>query len=51
MSQFHQPVEQQALKNLNNCLNPNISFYLETTGGQSSILYLNLVHFFYTSAN
>jgi hypothetical protein len=34
-------------KNVNNCLNTN----LETSGGQSSNLYLNVVHFFNTSAN
>jgi hypothetical protein len=40
-----------ALKNLNNCLNINIYSYLKTSGGQSSILYLNAVHFFNTSVN
>ncbi len=43
-------MEQRALKNVNNCLNTNISSYLETSGGQSSNLYLN-VHFFNTSVN
>jgi hypothetical protein len=38
-------------RNVNNCLNTNIYSYLETTGGQSSILYLNVVHFFNTSVN
>jgi hypothetical protein len=32
-------------KNVKNCLNTNIYFHLETSGGQSSILYLNVVHF------
>jgi hypothetical protein len=40
------PMGQHALKNVNNCLNTNIYSYLETSGGQSSILYLNVVHFF-----
>ncbi len=34
----------ERLKNLNNCLNTNIYFYIETSGDQSSILNLN-VHF------
>ena len=38
-------------KNVNNCLNTNIYSYLVTSGGQSSNLYLNAVHFFNTSAN
>jgi hypothetical protein len=42
---------QHALKNVNNCLNTNIYSYIETTGGQSSILNLNVVHFFNTSVN
>jgi hypothetical protein len=32
-------------KNVNNCLNTNIYFYLETSCGQSSNAYLNVVHF------
>jgi hypothetical protein len=43
------PKEHHALKNANNCLNTNIYSYLETSGGQSSNLYLNVVHFFNTS--
>ncbi len=39
------PMEQHALKNVNNCLNKNIYSYLETSGGQSSIPYLNVVYF------
>jgi hypothetical protein len=42
-------MEQQALKNGNNCLNTNIYSYLETSVGQISNLYLNVVHFFNTS--
>ena len=44
-------MEQHALKNVNNCWDTNISFYLETSGGQNSNLYLNVVHFLNTSAN
>jgi hypothetical protein len=39
---------QHALKNVKNSLNTNIYSYLETSGGQSSNLYLNAVHFFNT---
>ncbi len=42
-------MEQHALRSVNNCLNTNIYSYLETSGGQSSILYLHAVHFFNTS--
>ncbi len=38
-------MEQRALKNVSACLNTNIVSYLETFGGQSSNLYLNVVHF------
>ena len=38
-------MEQHALKIVNNCLNCNIYSYLETSGGQSSTLYLNVVPF------
>jgi hypothetical protein len=34
-------------KNVNNCLNTNLG----TSGGQSSNLYFNVVHFFNTSVN
>ncbi len=44
-------MEQRALKNVNSCLNTNIYSYLETSGGQSYIPYLNVVHFFHTSVN
>jgi hypothetical protein len=45
------PMEQQALKNIYNCLNTNIYSYLEIFGGQSSNLYFNVVHFFNTNVN
>ncbi len=44
-------MEQDALKIVNNGLNTNIYSYLETSGGQSSNLYLNLVHFFNNSVD
>jgi hypothetical protein len=44
-------MEQHALKYANNCLNTNIYSFSETSGGQSSILYFNVVHFFNTSVN
>jgi hypothetical protein len=46
------PMEQHALKNVNNCLNTNIYPYLETSGDKSYNLYLNVVYFFFnTSVN
>jgi hypothetical protein len=44
-------MEQGALKNVNNYFKTNIYSYLETSGGQSSNLYLNVVHFFNTIVN
>jgi hypothetical protein len=44
-------MEQRALRNVNNCKNTSIYSYLETSGGQNSNLYLNVVHFFNTSVN
>ncbi len=44
-------MEQHALKIVNNCLNTNIYSYLETCGGQSYNLYLNIVHFYNISLN
>ncbi len=38
-------MKQGDLKIANNCLNTNIYPYLDTHGGQSSYLYLNIVHF------
>jgi hypothetical protein len=38
-------------KNENNYLNINIYSYLDTSGGQSSNLYLNVVRVFNTSVN
>jgi hypothetical protein len=45
-----EPMEQHTahFKNVNNCLNINIYSYSQTSGGQCSILYLNVVHFFST---
>jgi hypothetical protein len=44
-------MEQSTSKNVNNCFNSNIYSYLETSGGQSSNLYINVVPFFNTSVN
>jgi hypothetical protein len=44
-------MEQCALKNVNNYSNTNIYSYLETSGGQSSNLYLNVVHFLTPALN
>ncbi len=44
-------MEQHTLKIVNNCLNRNTYSYLETSGGQSSNPYLNVVHFLNTSAD
>jgi len=44
-------MQQHALKSVNNCLNTNIYSYLETSGGQSSNLYLNVDRFFNTGVN
>jgi hypothetical protein len=38
-------MEQRTLQYVNNYLNTIIYSYLETSGGQSSSLYLNVVHF------
>jgi hypothetical protein len=38
-------MEQPTLSSVNNCLYTKIYSYLETSGGQSSSLYLNVVHF------
>ncbi len=40
-----------SFKNVNNYLNTNIYSYLETSGGQSSDLYLNDFYYFSTSVN
>ncbi len=48
---FTATMEYHALKNLNNCSNTNIYSYLETSGGESSYLYLNGVHLFNDSFN
>jgi hypothetical protein len=44
-------MEQHTFGNVNNCLNTNIYSYLEKSGGQSSTLYLKVVHFFNTSVH
>jgi hypothetical protein len=44
-------MEQHALKKVNNGLNTNINYYLQTSAGQSFNLYLNVVNFFNTSVN
>ncbi len=44
-------MKQHALKSVNICWNINIYSYLETSGGQSCNLYLNLVQFFNSSVN
>jgi len=44
-------MEQGIFKILNNYFNTNIYSYLETSGGQSSDLYLNVVHLFNTIYN
>jgi hypothetical protein len=44
-------MEQHGLKNINNCLNTTIYSYLETSGGQSSNLYLGVGHFFDIGVN
>ncbi len=44
-------MEEGTLRNVNNYLNTNIYSYLETSGGQSSNLYLNEVHLFNTGVN
>ena len=44
-------MEQQTFENVNNYLNTNIYSYLETSGDQSTNLYLKVVHFFKTSVN
>ncbi len=38
-------MEQHTLKNVNNCWNTKIIFYLKISGGQNHNLYLNVVHF------
>jgi len=44
-------MEQHILKNVNNSSNINIYSLLQTSGGQSSNLHLNVVNFFNTSVN
>jgi hypothetical protein len=42
-------MEQHTFKIVNNCLNTITYSYMETPGGQSCNLYLNVVHLFNTS--
>jgi len=44
-------MEQRNLISVNNNFNTNIYSFLETSGGQSSNLYLNVAHFFNISVN
>jgi hypothetical protein len=44
-------MEERNFKNVSNYLNTNNYYYLETSGGQSSSLYLNVVHFYNARAN
>jgi hypothetical protein len=44
-------MEQPIFKKVNNYLNTNNYSSLETSGSQSSHLYLNVVHFFNSSVN
>jgi hypothetical protein len=50
---FHKTLlmEQHALKNVKSCLHTSIYSHLETSGGQSSNLYLNVPHLFNTRVN
>jgi hypothetical protein len=45
------PMEQHALKNLSNCQNTKIAFYLEASGGQNFNLHFNVLQFFNTIVN
>ncbi len=42
---------EHCFENLNNSLNSNIYSHLETSGGQSSNLYLNATYFFNDCVN
>jgi hypothetical protein len=44
-------VNETTLKNVNNCWNSSIHSSLETSGGQSCNLYLNVPYFFNASVN
>ncbi len=44
-------MEKRTLKNVKNYLNTNIYSYFETSVGQISNLYLNVVHIFNTRVN
>jgi hypothetical protein len=49
--QLQLAMQQRILKTVNNCLNSDIYSYMETAGGQSYNLYLNLDRFFNASLN
>ncbi len=51
MNKYKELMEQRNFKNVKNYVNIKIYSYLETSGGQRSYLYLNVVHFFNTSVN
>ncbi len=44
-------IDEDKMEHVNNCLNSNIYSYLETSGGQSSYPYLNVVHCLNTGAD
>ena len=44
-------MEQNDLKNVNNCWNTKITFYIETSGGQSSNQYSDIAYFFNAGVN
>jgi hypothetical protein len=44
-------IEQHTFKSVNNCLNTNIYYYLETPSVQSSNIYSNVVHSFNAGVN
>ncbi len=51
MEQFKNFKETLTLEKMKNCFNTDIYSYLETSAGQSSNLYLSVVHYFNTSLN
>ncbi len=51
LSLHSKKMEQPTLKNVNICWDTENFFYLETSGGQKSILYLYVAHDFSTSVN
>jgi len=51
MQDDRKAIEQLTLNTINSDWNTKISLYLETSGGQNSTLYLNVVHFFNNTVN